>query len=456
MYCQILSPAFLFLLTLLATPLHAQDSQTKFILDLPIMEAPYGVNNGFFAYRQFSPGMQASMNLAKSVTEAKVYGLKRLIKPEKGASPEAKIGRWAGFAVIHLLSDYVLMYFPLGEAWNHEEWHRAVLTQNKVSSHNDVNDIPFGQELIAVSHLEDAALAAFKKNNNPDYVRLSAAGIEGQIETTKALQKDNFFCRMNLPLSLNYFFSAFSAIEYVRLCAEPGADDLTIKAEEKEVVNVEKRGFVGLDMLSWIYDLPRPDEPYEARGIHPSGTGIRRYRRTSDLTGEELGFLKKMGNLQLVNFISPAMFFVNSIRLHKELRFNFSGFHHLTSFGYDLGGNLFFEYKGHKIFGAIHNYHNLQNSFLGLEMQVIDRPLMIGRIPFFISPSLHLWSQPAGQEFRTSEASVGGRAEAGISIRLGKYFRPYMTLVAITKGWTAGDSYLDEKVFARFGVRACF
>src|SRR6218665_3907232 len=126
MYCQIPSPAFLFLLTLLATPLHAQDSQTKFILDLPIMEAPYGVNNGFFAYRQFSPGMQASMNFAKSLTEAKVYGLKWIIKPEKGYSPESKIGLCVGFAFIHLLSDYFLMYFPLGEAWNYEEWHRSV------------------------------------------------------------------------------------------------------------------------------------------------------------------------------------------------------------------------------------------------------------------------------------------------------------------------------------------
>lgn len=446
-------PVLLCVLMLLATFSYAQDS-AKFILDLPVIEAPYSINNSFLAYRQVSLGMQGSQSLTKSVTEPKVYYIKRLVNPEKGKTGSARTGRWLAFGVLQLASDLALMYFPLGEAWNHEEWHRAVLTQNNVRSYNDVNNIPLGQELIAVSHLTDEDLAAFKKRSSPGYARLPAAGIEGQIEMSKALQKDNFFNHMNLPLGLTYFLTSVNTITYVQACSKKEGDDLTTDSEKKEGTSIEKRDFAGLDMTAWIYDLSRPDEPYEARGVHPSGVGIRRYRLTTDLTEEELNYLRKMGRLQFANFISPAMFFFNSIRINKDVRFNVSGFHYLTSFGYDIGGNLFLEYKNRKIFAALHNYHNLHNSFVGLEMQGIDFPFQIKGSPFLISPAIHLWTQPAGQGFRTSESSFGGRIELNISTKAGKYFRPYAVVAAKTKGWVAGDSYLDEKVFARFGVKA--
>jgi len=71
-----------------------------------------------------------------------------------------------------------------------------------------------------------------------------------------------------------------------------------------EGTNILIRDFVGMDFTSWVYDLFRPNEPYTNRGIHPSGVGIKRYIKTSDLTKEEQSYLKLQGFLSLFNFIS--------------------------------------------------------------------------------------------------------------------------------------------------------
>ena len=51
------------------------------------------------------------------------------------------------------------------------------------------------------------------------------------------------------------------------------ADKFTIKSNLEER-NIAKRDFVGLDCNAWVYDLFRPNEPYELRGIHPIGNWI--------------------------------------------------------------------------------------------------------------------------------------------------------------------------------------
>ena len=78
---------------------------------------------------------------------------------------------------------------------------------------------------------------------------------------------------------------------------EMNADERTVKV----------RDFVGHDFTSWVYDLHRPDEPYAARGAHPSGVGYDRYRGPDDLTAGEKRYLDHMGRLQLLNFLDPNL-----------------------------------------------------------------------------------------------------------------------------------------------------
>jgi hypothetical protein len=58
-----------------------------------------------------------------------------------------------------------------------------------------------------------------------------------------------------------------------------------------------------------------------ARGTHPSGVGIDRYVKYSDLTGEEQDFLKKQAYLSLLNFIDPQI-----ISIHRFKRGNSAGY----------------------------------------------------------------------------------------------------------------------------------
>jgi hypothetical protein len=243
-------------------------------------------------------------------------------------------------------------------------------------------------------------------------------------------------------------------IEYVRTCSTLEGDKLTKELEQEEGTDIAKRDFTGLDMTAWIYDLSRPDIPYADRGLHPSGVGIRRYRLTTDLNTEELDYLKKMGKLQYINLISPQLIFINSIRLNEDIRFNFSLFHYLTSFGYDLGGNLFLEYQSHKIFFAAHNYHNLNHSFYGLEAQLLDEELNYNNQKLWVTPSVHIWTQPEDQGFRTSKSQLGGKVSLNISAALNRTWRPYIDLSVKSKGWVAGDPYLSSNFNFRVGMRA--
>lgn len=428
--------------------------KTKFIVDIPLLDLPANTDNNGLAFKQFSPSMQQSLGLSKSIAEAQQYYTKRIFfNPKKRYTLAGKILRESGLAASNILIESLIAGTPFGTGWTHEEWHRAVMNKNNVRSFNDMNTFPIGAETVSVSREKDRDLARFKASNNADFVRMGVAGIEAQQEYVKAVQKDNFFYELNLSSQVSYVFNIYNSITYVKTCSTPEGDKTTREMEEKEGIKISKRDFTGLDMTAWIYDLSRPDEAYAQRGIHPSGVGIRRYRLTTDLNGEELNYLKKMGRLHYINLISPHMVFINSIRLNKHTRFNFSAFHYLTSFGYDLGSNFFIEHKKNKLFFALHNYHNLSHNFYGIEAQIIDQEITLNKYKLWITPAFHLWNQPVNQEFRTSVSQFGGKLSLSISAKLGNTWKPYIALSAKTKGWVAGDVYLNSNVSGMIGLR---
>jgi hypothetical protein len=85
-------------------------------------------------------------------------------------------------------------------------------------------------------------------------------------------------------------------------------DRNTDEANQKEGANLQVRDVTGHDFTAWAYDLHRSDEPYAARGVHPSGVGVDRDIKRADLTSEESKYLKRQGRLQLVNLLAPFLF----------------------------------------------------------------------------------------------------------------------------------------------------
>ena len=100
---------------------------------------------------------------------------------------------------------------------------------------------------------------------------MQAAGIESQYEYVKALQKDNFYSNLNLKSQISYWFNTLVNINYVVSASNTRVDNMTVKEETEEGENIKNRDFTGYDITAWVYDLYRPDEAYEDRGVHPSG-----------------------------------------------------------------------------------------------------------------------------------------------------------------------------------------
>ena len=99
----------------------------------------------------------------------------------------------------------------------------------------------------------------------------------------------------------------FGNSDYLHQCSGTGADATTKEENDKEGADVPRRDFTGLDCDGWTYDMFRPDEPYAARGTHPSGIGIDRYRGYSQLSPAEQRFTRKQFWMSLLNAADPNM-----------------------------------------------------------------------------------------------------------------------------------------------------
>jgi hypothetical protein len=210
-------------------------------------------------------------------------------------------------------------------------------------------------------------------------------------------------------------------------------------------------------MTAWVYDLFRPREPYEARGVHPSGNGINRYRTTKDLTKEELDYLRLQGYLQALNYLSPMMFGVRSIAFGESgVKGNFAMRHFLTSFGYDIAAHIFIKYKQYKIALAYHSYVNHKNYFPALEAELIDYPFAIGPLKMYLAPRALIGMQPRDQEFKTNNPEFFGLLGLRVDFNISEHFLPYFDVYAKTNGWAAGNEYLENNASVKLGVSLRF
>jgi hypothetical protein len=286
------------------------------------------------------------------------------------------------------------------------------------------------------------------------------AGIEGEYELVERLRRNQFFYKQKFYNTGLYFVAIINSIAYVKKSSIASyADKMTNNANTSEKT-IAKRDFTGLDFLGWTHDLFRPDEPYADRGIHPSGIGIDRYIKTTDLSNEEFSYLKKQGNLQFLNLISPvlipsSLFDVNFDKIHltKNGLYGTLALHHyLTSFGNDIFCTVFLLDMYNKFIFGLHCYQNYRHSFPAVEAQMIDWEKSFLSQTILISPHLLLGMQPLDQSFRTSKAAFAGLFECKFELSTRAAFRPFAELSAKSKGWIAGNEFLDRNLSFRCGV----
>ncbi|MDR2917780.1 MAG: hypothetical protein LBV72_00235 [Tannerella sp.] len=430
----------------------AQTDSVNLKLDFPLFDLPYQkdatktVGNGFFS-GYANPSMTQSLAVTTDIYSAFHYGMKEL-KIKNNVSK--KLFGYAGV----ILGDLLLDYCPGGNGWLHEEYHRAIMTRFGVNSFNEMNKFPLGQELVSVNKVKDEGLEKMKSISAPDFTRMHVAGIEGQYLLIDQLQRNNFFYEQNLFHEFQYWLNALNSILYVMTSAKSKEVDVEIDKMNSKEISVAERDFTGYDMTSWTYDLFRPDEPYQYRGVHPSGIGIDRYRKTTHLNNSELNYLKRQGIWQLTNLLSPMMFGFRSINIGENgLRGNVAFRHYLTSFGTDLSLNVFLSKAKYNMVFTYHHFKNYKHLYPAIEAEFIDYSLKVnGRNKLLLSPRLILGVQPEGQSFTTSKSEILGLAACRLDFGINKMYYPYLELSSKTKGWVAGNEYINSNTSIKLGL----
>lgn len=429
----------------------------RFDINIPFPDIPFNTTNHVGG---FNPSMSQALEITKSfceITDDIINGYTDnvLIKRQKN-----KVIKRVTQVTSRCASNFILYTFPLGSLWLHEEFHRVILKNQHISSYNGVYDFELLSSGINVSHVTDVQLVNFKKNNPSEFVRMSSAGYEGQNELIEAIEKDNFFYTKRYLNDITLWANTIHNIVYLKECALPIADKLTDEFNKVEI-NVADRDFTGLDYTAWIYDLDRPNEPYEARGIHPSGVGIDRYIKYSDLNNDEKKYIKLSSDISFLSLLDPMLLGFRSFVLKKYLdgrvlRATVNIKHNLTSFGNSVNLNFFLQKSGFRFYGKILNQFNFNHYFPGIDLQLIDYPISISKLNLFVAPRGMLWLQPEGQQFRTSQASPGGLFSVKITYRINRYLRFFSEMAIKSAGFVAGNPYLVKDFSVRFGLGCWF
>lgn len=457
---------YLLLLPLLALSLHTAYGQRAFdnnlvhytdslgtvYLDIPLVTLPaqaqaYRTTGGFLK-SYMNPGMENSLAYSTDLYTAAHYGLKKAIRFKNSRFLQI-FGQRLAIAAF----DVAVMQLPLGVSWLHEEYHRGVMTQYGVNSFNEVLLLQLGASSIAVSHETDEDMAMLCDLHHTDFVRLMSAGHEAVVDLNRNLQSNGFFYHQNLDNETLYWMHSMQNLIYIMSCASGGGDKGMQERNNVEKT-IESRDFTGMDMNAWIHALCYPDTPYAARGTHPSGVGINRYIMYDAIPEEGRQYLSKQVWLDMFNFLSPMMVGFTRFRLAQTDRGayygNFAFRHYLTSFGSDVSLDLFLQSPRHNLYSTLHTYHNYNHHFGGLEVGLIDYPLLNNRMQF--SGTVMGWVQPDGQSFKTSKGQLGGLVKTRINYH-SPCLDPYAEVGWKSKGWVAGNANLDSGFFLKAGLR---
>jgi hypothetical protein len=346
-------------------------------------------------------------------------------------------------------------------SWGHEEAHRAVLRNRGITSRNGVyHPDAWSNGTISVDHVSDDALATLKAEHPADTVRLMSAGIESQILVVRQIGDNTFWTdeqgRRLGPLYLGdtwmlapLLAETASTVQYFGICMDQGSDTLT---DEENQLRLEEpaRDFTGLDCTAWVYDMRRPDEPYDARGAHPYGEGVDRYRSWEDLTGDEQEWLASQFWLNLINLLNPHLYGIDGVALGEDGRWIAQAGYLPAPWGYRV------DLRGAVRVPGLHLGVELQGGvaenglFPGLDVEIRD--IAIGS-RVHVDAGLGGWLQPKDLRWDATTRSPGGRAWVTGRVAVVPALAVVVGVEGKTEGFVAGNVHLDPAVTANLGLR---
>ena len=409
-----------------------------------------------------NPSMEQSTQLSLTTRYALFAGTNYLFNRQPTDNRGRKLWKTGAELLLNTALDQAL---PFGQAWQHEEFHRAVMTRYGVSSNNTLNDWLTGEKNVnsgsvsGVNKVSDSNLAGLKAISNPDFVRLAEAGGEAEIYGGQLMQQTHFFYNTGQLDGLAMLARFISPLLYIRLCADKNqVSDLVATALVREGSNPSQRDFTGPDFTAWAYDLYNPGVAYAARGQNPNGNGYDRYIYGSKLSTEQYDWVRKQSNLAWLNLLSPLNFFVNGFTLKRyangeKLEANFGFRYYPTSFGNQLGLNVWLKKGRYNVFLNPALNQNLAHSFPSLEVGLVDYDV---RPKLLLTVQGSVWTQPKDQLFRTADTTPGGRLSAKASYKISRTVLPYCQLQYKSTGWVAGDVFLQPRFEGKLGISLRF
>jgi hypothetical protein len=437
------------------------------ILEVPFLDLPYlqssaktignttqpAAANYFGAYA--NPGMNIALGLTYSTYASVHYGLKRAVTIDNKFWHNVLLGLGVGAA------DLGLHYTPLGSKWLHNEYVKSIMSVNGINGQNEMNY--FTNNANQVTHVSDQALTQFKANNNAAFVRMQAAGMEGEYLLIDKLQRNNFFYKSNLPNLILYWFTTIKNVNLINNQSDATEANKSIaNLVSAAGNNPSQKDYVGLAFTSWVYDLFNPTAQYKERGKYSEISGVDRYISPDKLNkAEQVDYMRKHSMLHYINCISPLMFGIKGISVKKDdmgnqWRLNFTGRHIFTSFGNDVSAKVYYQTPAYNWVFTLHNYNNFNHTFQGLETELVDVIVKTEKKELEFSIKAMVWGQPKNNDFKTSDAQAGGLVGIKMQYPFSKIIRPYIDIEAKSAGWVAGNPYLGNNMSIRLGLNAVF
>lgn len=418
----------LFMLVLLF-PVVAQDTTSyKLRLKAPLLDAPEN-----FDLPHKYPSMNQALNYSLDFYELGYWGIdelgNKLFNDPGGDKFSNNTFKYIiGLAFAKYGSELPV---PLG-VWAHEEYHRAVLGTGNVASEN--GNWLFTRWDGTVFGVSDEALTALKANNLKSLLYSYTSGIQYEVDLSRHISINDFFSKRSHYKNALLLYNAWYVYDYFNFSASEKSDSVKVIAPENESTDPLERDFAGADLTAWVYDMFNPGLPYTSRDAFPGGEGVNRRVGFSDLSEEARDYLEKQRSLSLLNFINPAIFFINRINVSDNFSFNFFTQYAPTYFGNDIALYLPFKYRKSNLLFNLHRYSNKESSGLGVGVGVY-RVKLSARLESDLL--LNVWNQP--EYFNSDDKITGGFINFETRYSFNDKFAAFVAIDGKSKGWMISE-----------------
>lgn len=418
----------------------------KLKLSLPLLDLP---QNYTLLYN--IPTMQQAFELSNDFYELSFWGIDALgdkifISKNKKYTNGKKIGNAVfKYGLSLAFSQYGSeLPIPLG-VWGHEEFHRSVLGIDNISSKN-------GNWLLnrwdgTVYGISDSTLTHEKNENINNLLYSYVAGVQYEIALNQKTTLNDFYKNRTLNKNALLLYNAYYVFNYFKFSTSSISDSVKILAPPHESKNPMERDYAGADLTAWVYDMFNPSVPFSSRDSFPGGDGVNRRIGFSDLSSEEQSYLKNQKNLSLLNFINPAIFFINRIKINYNLSFNVFTQYAPTHFGNDIAIFIPVKYKQFDLLLNIHNYSNKTVGGFGAGAGLYNYTFSEKWESDLV---LNFWNQP--NTFYDNTKIPGGQISVGAKYHFKNNFDGFISLIGKTKGWTISNPYLQSNLSVQLGL----